>query len=225
MQYRDLVKTFTQQDVDLTRVFEDVTLFNAQVSDPAHMENLAGLACRSALAGHGVAHLSIASDTQEEPLEDVTRSKRNKPGHMPNRRFESAHLPSEADKAASILNAANRIAILVGRGALGASKEVEEAADLLGAPIIKALLGRAVIPNNHPHTSGGIGILATLPSQEAMEQCDTLLIVGSTFPYIEYYPQPGQARGVQIDLDAQRIGLRFLLRRCWWDMLENPCTG
>ena len=82
-------------------------------------------------------------------------------------------------------------------------------AELLGAPIVKALLGKAVVPDDHPLTTGGIGLLGTRPSQEAFEECDTLLIVGSTFPYIEYYPKPGQARGVQIDRDASRIGLRF----------------
>ena len=101
------------------------------------------------------------------------------------------------------------MAILAGRGALGARAELERTADLLAAPVAKALLGKAVLPDDHPHTTGGIGILGTLPSQEAMEHCDALLIVGSTFPYIEYYPQPGQARGVQIDRDAQRIGLRY----------------
>ena len=101
------------------------------------------------------------------------------------------------------------IAMLVGQGALGARDEVIEIAELLGAPIVKALLGKAVVPDAHPLTLGGIGLLGTRPSQEAFEQCDTLLIVGSTFPYVEYYPKPGQARGVQIDRDPSRIGLRF----------------
>jgi pyruvate dehydrogenase (quinone) len=211
MQYHDLIETFTQQDVDLTRVFENVALFNAQVADPAHMENLASLACRSALAGRGVAHLSIASDTQEKSEDEAERSKRNKPGHMPNRWFEGAHVPDDAEveRAAAILNQSSRVAILVGRGALGVGEEVVRVADLLAAPIIKALLGKAVIADDHPHTTGGIGLLGTLASQHVMEQCDALLIVGSTFPYIEYYPRPGQAKGVQIDLNAQRIGLRF----------------
>jgi pyruvate dehydrogenase (quinone) len=120
-------------------------------------------------------------------------------------------MPEEAelDRAAEILNHASKVVILAGRGALTATAELERAADLLAAPVAKALLGKAVLPDDHPHTTGGIGILGTLPSQEAMEQCDALLIVGSTFPYIEYYPKPGQARGVQIDRDAQRIGLRY----------------
>ncbi len=211
MQYHDLIETFTQQDVDLTRVFQDVAVFNAQVSGPEHMENLASLACRSALAGRGVAHLSIASDTQEKELSESKRSKRNKPSHVPNQWFKGVALPDPAqiEKAADLLNSAKKVAILAGRGAQGAAAELEQTAELLGAPVIKALLGKAVLPDTHPLTTGGIGLLGTLPSQEAMEGCDALLIVGSTFPYIEYYPKPDQAKGVQIDDNAQRIGLRF----------------
>lgn len=211
MQYHDLIETFTQQDVNLNRAFEDVALFNATVSDAAHMENLASLACRSAFVGRGVAHLSIASDTQEKELGEGKRSKRDVPHHVPNQWFEGAHAPpdAEVEKAASILNSAKKVAILAGRGALGARAELEQTARLLAAPVIKALLGKAVLPDDHPYTTGGIGILGTRASQDALEQCDALLIVGSTFPYIEYYPKPDQARGVQIDLNAQRIGLRF----------------
>lgn len=210
MQFHDLIETFTQQDVDLTRAFSDVSVFNVQVTDAAHMESVAGLACRSALAARGVAHISIASDVQEMEREEAARSRRNQPGHAPNRWFEGSKQPdgTELDKAAAILNEASKVAILVGRGALLARSELEKTADLLGAPIVKALLGKAVLPDDHPYTTGGIGILGTLPSQEIMETCEALLIVGSTFPYIEYYPKPGQARCVQIDRDAQRIGLR-----------------
>jgi pyruvate dehydrogenase (quinone) len=210
MQFHDLIETFTQQDVDLTRVFNDVTVFNAQVSDAVHMENLAGLACRSALAERGVAHLSIASDVQELALDESRRSKRNRPSHTPDQWFEGDRLPDpdELEKAAEILNGAKKVAILAGQGARNAWQELERAADLLAAPVAKALLGKAVLPDDHPHTTGGIGILGTLPSQEALKECDALLIVGSTFPYIEYYPEPGTARVVQIDRDAQRIGLR-----------------
>lgn len=108
------------------------------------------------------------------------------------------------DRAAAVLNAGKRVAILAGQGALGAADELVAVAERLGAPIVKALL-----PDAHPLTTGGIGLLGTRPSHEVMESCDTLLIVGSGFPYIEYYPKPGQARGVQIDRNAARIGLRF----------------
>jgi pyruvate dehydrogenase (quinone) len=211
MQFHDLIETFTQQDVDLVRVFNDVAVFNVAVSDAAHMENVASLACRSALSRRGVAHISIANDVQEQRLEESQRSKRNRPNHVPNRWFGGLRRPSDGDldEAARILNEASRVAVLGGRGALGARAELERTADLLGAPVAKALLGKAVLPDDHPLTTGGIGILGTLPSQEAMETCDAVLIIGSTFPYVEYYPRPGQARGVQIDREGERIGLRF----------------
>lgn len=210
MQYHDLIETFTQQDVDLTRVFENVAIYNAQVNDAAHMENLANLACRSALAKRGVAHLSIANDVQER-MADGGRSRRNRPGHMPTRHFSGRLVPLESDlsTAADLLNAGKKVAILAGRGALEAREALRETAELLGAPVAKALLGKAVLPDDDPLTTGGIGLLGTAPSQEIMQQCDTLLIVGSTFPYIEYYPKPNTATGIQIDHDAQRIGLRY----------------
>src|SRR5262245_25614003 len=99
--------------------------------------------------------------------------------------------------------------MLVGQGALDATEELEAVAERLGAPIVKALLGRAAVPDDSPYTTGGVGLLGTRPSQEAMENCDTLLLVGTSFPYIEFYPKPGQARAVQIDIDPTRIGLRY----------------
>jgi pyruvate dehydrogenase (quinone)/pyruvate oxidase len=111
-------------------------------------------------------------------------------------------------QAAEILNAGQKVAILAGRGAIGATAELEEIADKLGAPIVKPLLGKASVPDDSPYTTGTIGLLGTRPSQEAMEECDTLLMVGTSFPYIEYLPKPGQVRAVQIELDPARIGLR-----------------
>jgi pyruvate dehydrogenase (quinone)/pyruvate oxidase len=107
------------------------------------------------------------------------------------------------------LNAGKKVAILAGQGALHASSELEQVAEILGAPVIKALLGKAVLPDDSPYTTGGIGLLGTRPSQEALEDCDTLLIVGSSFPYLEYMPKPDQAKGVQVDHDPKRIGLRY----------------
>src|SRR5207249_5605646 len=116
---------------------------------------------------------------------------------------------SDLQRAADIMNEGRKVAILAGQGALHAGDELEEAAEVLGAPIIKALLGKACVPDDSPFTTGGIGLLGTRPSQEAMEGCDTLFVVGSAFPYIEFLPKPGQARGVQLDLDPTRIGLRY----------------
>ena len=120
-------------------------------------------------------------------------------------------MPSADDlqRAADILNKGEKIVILAGQGALGAGDELEAIAEKLGAPIIKALLGKACVPDDSPYTIGGIGLLGTEPSLEAMENCDTLLLVGTSFPYIEFYPKPDQARAIQIDLDPTRIGLRY----------------
>jgi thiamine pyrophosphate-dependent acetolactate synthase large subunit-like protein len=112
-------------------------------------------------------------------------------------------------RAADILNAAEKPFILAGRGAIGAGAELLAVAERLQAPIGKPLLGKASVPDESPYTTGGVGLLGTRPSQEALESCDTLLIVGSTFPYIEFYPQPGKAKAVQIELDPKRVGMRY----------------
>jgi pyruvate dehydrogenase (quinone) len=209
--YHDLIDTFTQQDVDHNKLFADVAVYTTRIMSAAHVENAVALACRSALAQAGVAHLAIPTDVQEEELDEKQRSPRNVAQHASNTPTGGVHLPESRDleRAVQVLQAGRKIAILAGRGALGAREELLETAHLLGAPIVKALLGKAVVPDDHPLTTGGIGLLGTRPSQEVFEECDTLLIVGSTFPYVEYYPKPGQARGVQIDTDASRIGLRF----------------
>ncbi len=115
----------------------------------------------------------------------------------------------EIEQAAQILNHGKKVAILAGRGALGCGTQLEQLAEILGAPIIKPLLGKACVPDDSPYTTGGIGLLGTKPSEDAMEECDTLLIVGSSFPYITFYPKPGQAKCVQIEIDPTRISLRY----------------
>ncbi len=207
--YHDLIGTFQQQDVELDKLFTDVAVYNERVMGPAHVENVAELACRTALAYRGVSHLTIPTDVQDQSGE--RRSKRNIPGHNTEIFTHSARLPNEQDlrQAAQILNQGKKVAILCGQGALNATEVLEQTAERLGAPIIKALLGKAAVPDDSPYTTGGIGLLGTSPSQEAMENCDTLLIVGSSFPYIEFYPKPDQARAIQIDVNAMRLGLRY----------------
>jgi pyruvate dehydrogenase (quinone) len=209
--YHDLIDTFTQQDVDLPRLFADVAAYSTRIMSAAHVENAVSLACRIASTQHGVAHVAMPVDVQEESIEDVEPSMRNVEHHVSFARQEGERVPEEAEiaRALEVLNRGKRVAILAGQGALGARDELLEVAELMGAPIVKALLGKAVVPDDHPLTTGGIGLLGTRASQEAFEECDTLLIVGSTFPYVEYYPKPGQARGVQIDRDPTRIGLRY----------------
>lgn len=210
--FHDLIDTHAQQDVDLDKVFMDVCVYNTRVMGPTHVEQVTQLACRTALSRRGVAHINFPVDTQELEVEDGTRSKRNVEGYASSDVFTSqSGLPSQDDlrRAADVLNAGKKIVMLVGRGALGAGDELEQMAERLGAPVIKALLGKAAVPDDSPYTTGGIGLLGTRPSQEAMEDCDTLLMVGTSFPYIEFYPKPGNARAVQIDVDATRIGLRY----------------
>jgi len=211
LQFHDLIGTFTQQDVALDKLFMDVAVFNERVMGPTHVENLTDLACRTALAYRGVAHLTFPVDLQEKAIKKKQASSRNIPHHTSDVDARSARLPdrSDLDRAADILNAGEKVAILAGRGALKATEELEQIAELLGAPIVKALLGKAAVPDDSPYTTGGIGLLGTKPSQEALEDCDTLLMVGTSFPYIEFMPKPGQARGIQIELDPKRIGLRY----------------
>jgi pyruvate dehydrogenase (quinone) len=211
LQFHDLLHTETQQDVELDKLFMDVAKYNNRVMGPAHMENVVELACRTALAYRGVAHVTVPVDLQSMPIDKAARSPRNLPHHVSEIWADSAHIPTDEalHRAAEVLNDSKRPVILAGRGALGARKELEEAAEILGAPIVKPILGKACVPDESPYCTGGVGLLGTRPSQEALEGCDTLLIIGSSFPYIEFYPKPGQARCVQIDLDAPKIGLRY----------------
>ena len=207
--YHDLIGTHAQQDVDLDRVFMDVAVYNTRVMGPSHVEQVTHLACRTALSYRGVAHINFPVDLQEHKSKG--HSKRNIPGHTSNVLAVRSGLPENEDivRAAEILNAGKKVAILAGQGALHSTDELEEAAEILGAPIIKPLLGKAAVPDDSPYTTGAIGLLGTKPSQEAIEECDTLFMVGTSFPYIEFLPKPGQARGVQIDVNPARIGLRY----------------
>jgi pyruvate dehydrogenase (quinone) len=188
---------------------------------PAHVCNVVDEAVKTAIARRTVAHITIPKDIQDWSA-DGHRSKANIALHSGDRYTEALPLPAHAAlrQAADILNTGSKVAILAGRGCLTARKEIVAIAETLAAPIVKPLLGKAVVPDDHPYTTGGIGLLGTAPSQEVLQECDTLLIAGSSFPYLEFYPQPGQAKAVQIDLDPSRIGLRYpadvgLVGHCW----------
>jgi pyruvate dehydrogenase (quinone)/pyruvate oxidase len=211
LQFHDLIGTLTQQDVALDKLFIDVAVFNERIMGPTHVENITDLACRTAYAYRGVSHIAFPVDLQEKEIKERQRSSRNIAHHTSDVRAQSARLPDrmELQRAAEILNEGRKVAILAGRGALDATDELEKAAELLAAPIIKPLLGKAAVPDDSPYTTGGIGLLGTRPSQEALEDCDTLFMVGTSFPYIEFLPKPKQARGIQIELDPRRIGLRY----------------
>jgi pyruvate dehydrogenase (quinone)/pyruvate oxidase len=209
MAFHDVINTHQQQDIELDKLFENVAVYNNRVMGPAHVEAVADLACRSALMYRGVAHITIPSDTQDATAQK--RTPRNVPHHTSDVFAQSAKLPNQENlkHAAEVLNSGKKIVILAGRGALNATDELETIAEKLGAPIVKPLLGKACVPDDSPYTTGGIGLLGTAPSQKAMENCDCLLMVGTSFPYMEFYPKPDQAKGVQIELDPMRIGLRF----------------
>lgn len=208
--FHDLIGTHYQQDIDLDRVFSDVAAYSERVMGPAHVCNAVDQAIKTALSTHGVSHITIPKDIQDWPADGV-RSKANIVGHSGHDFSDALSLPgnTQLDAAAAILNQGTKIAILAGRGCLSAREELVMVAEKLGAVIVKPLLGKAVVPDDHPYTTGGIGLLGTAPSQEVMETCDTLLIAGSSFPYLEFYPTPGKVKAIQIDVDPARIGLRY----------------
>ena len=199
-----------QQEVDLQTLFKDVAseyVHTAMV--PAQMRHLIDRAIRIARAERTVTCIIVPHDLQEEKMAE------------PPHKHSTVHsgigfstprvVPRDEDlrRAADVLNAGERVAMLIGIGAAGAAAEVIEAADLLGSGVAKALLGKAVLPDALPFVTGSIGLLGTKPSFVMMSQCDTLLMVGSSFPYSEFLPDEGQARGVQIDIDSRMLSLRY----------------
>jgi pyruvate dehydrogenase (quinone) len=207
--YTDLMNSSYQQDVNLLQLFSDVAVYNDMITVPEQAEMAVDIACRTALVQRGVSHLTIPIDVQEKKLSG-NYSRHNVAYHTSDV-YISETIPSQSliEKAANILNSGNKVVMLVGQGALGAGKEVIAVAEKLAAPVVKALLGKAVIPDDNPYSLGGIGLLGTEPSSDAMSEADTLLMIGTSFPYIEYLPKPGQARGIQIDIKPDKIGLRY----------------
>jgi pyruvate dehydrogenase (quinone) len=199
-----------QQEVDLTSLFKDVASEFVQVCmTPEQARHLIDRAVRIALASRTVTCVIVPDDVQELPYAEPPRAhgavKSGGPIALPRVVPDSADLRH----AAEVLNAGQRVAMLVGQGARGAADEVVEVAEALGAGVAKALNGRAVLPDELPYVTGSIGLLGTKPSDTMMQGCDTLLMVGSSFPYSEWLPEEGRARGVQIDIDARVIGLRY----------------
>ena len=200
-----------QQEVDLLALFKDVAHeYVHMVSEPSQVRHLVDRALRIAQAERTVTCLVVPNDVQtleavEEPehTHGTIHTSIGHPRPLVHPRGE------DLDDAAEVLNAGERVAMLVGQGALNATDEVVETAELLGAGVAKALLGKAAVPDDLPFVTGSIGLLGTKPSWELMQGCDTLLMVGSSFPYSEFLPEEGRARGVQIDLDPRMIGLRY----------------
>ena len=208
--YSDLMGSGYQQDVNQLQLFADVAVYNNMIIAPEQAEMAVDMACRTALAQRGVSHLTVPIDIQEKKLQG-NYSKHKVPGHTSDTAVKAGMTPDKhlLEKAAHIINCGKRVVILVGQGALDAGQQVTSISEKIKAPVIKALLGKAVIPDGHPNSLGSIGMLGTYPSVEAMKEADTLLMIGTSFPYIEYLPKPGQARGIQIDIKPERIGLRY----------------
>ena len=207
--YSDLMNSNYQQDVNLLQLFSDVTVYNNMINRPEHAEMTVDIACRSALSLRGVSHLTIPIDVQELKLKGEY-SRHKVAGHTSDF-YTNITVPEKGliEKAANILNSGRKVVILAGQGALDAGDEVIQVAEKLTSPVVKALLGKAVIPDDHPLSIGGLGLLGTEPATDAMNEADTLLMVGTSFPYIDYLPKPGQARGIQIDIKPINIGLRY----------------
>jgi pyruvate dehydrogenase (quinone) len=208
--FHDLIGTHYQQDVDLDKLFMDVAAYNQRVMGPAHVVNVVDEAIKTALAYHTVTHITIPKDIQDWTAKADERSSANVPKHSSDMYAVAHPVPPRAvlEAAAEIINRGARVAILAGRGCLRARDEILQLSEIVAGPIVKPLLGKAVVPDKHPNTTGGIGLLGTAPSQDALQECDTLIIAGSSFPYLEFYPKPGRAKTVQIDIAPTRIGLR-----------------
>lgn len=213
MQETSVLGTAYQQEVHLDRLFADVAGYNLMVTNPQQMPAVVDLAIRNALSKHTVAHLTFPNDIQVTPIgEDPYRHVAPALSPSTNPDFEPRALEADEEglrRAAEILNAARKPALLVGVGARHARQEVIAVAERLCAPIVKTLSGKAVVPDDHPPTTGGLGLLGTKPSEELMEECDALLMVGTSFPYTKHLPEPGNARVVQIDIEPTRVGLRL----------------
>jgi pyruvate dehydrogenase (quinone)/pyruvate oxidase len=212
-QETSVLGTGYQQEVHLEHVYEDVAEYNLVVDNPAQLPGVVDIAVRTALARRGVAHLTLPNDIQvadadADPWQHVApaRPPATAPIYLP-----QPGVPRTEDlrAAAEVLNAGRKVALLVGAGALHAREEVLSVADALGAPVIKTLPGKAVIPDDSPFAVGGIGLLGTRPGEELIDDCDTLFMVGTNFPYTEHLPEPGKVRTVQLEADPTRAGLRM----------------
>lgn len=199
-----------QQEVDLMSLFKDVAhQYVHTVTIPMQMQQIIDRAIRIAKAERTVTCVIIPNDIQELEAENPPRVHGAIQTGIGFPGVSIIPPESELQKAADILNDGRKVAILIGAGALGAAEEVKQVADLLGAGVAKALLGKAALPDELPYVTGAIGLLGTQPSWKMMMECDTLLMIGSSFPYSEFLPKPGKAKGVQIDIDGKMLSLRF----------------
>ena len=209
-QSRDAIGGHYQQEVDLVSMFKDVAgAFVQQASSPAQVRHLIDRAVRIAIGDRRVTAIVLPNDLQEESYIDPPRKHGTIRSGVGFAKPKITPFDADLRRAADALNAGEKVAILVGAGALGATDEVIEVAETLGAGVAKALLGKAALPDELPYVTGPIGLLGSKPSYALMTGCDTLLMVGSGFPYSEFMPEEGQARGVQIDIEPDMLSLRY----------------
>ena len=209
-QARNALGGHYQQEVDLPSLFKDVAgAFVQQASSPAQVRHLVDRGIRVALSERRVTAIILPNDLQQLPYEEPGRVHGTLHSGIGYSRPKTVPYESDLRRAADVLNAGKKVAILVGAGALEATDEVIAVADRLAAGAAKALLGKAVLPDDLPWVTGSIGLLGTEPSYRLMAECDTLLMIGSGFPYSEFLPEEGQARGVQIDLAPDMLSLRY----------------
>jgi pyruvate dehydrogenase (quinone) len=213
MQETSVLGTGYQQEVHTDKLYADVAEYNLVIENPAQVPGVVDIAVRNALARRGVAHLSFPNDIQvadadADPYQHVApaRPPKTSPIYLPPPGRARAE---DLEAAARVLNEGEKIAILAGAGALHAREEVLAVADKLGAPVIKTLSGKAVIPDDSEYAVGGIGLLGTRPGEDLVEDCDTLFMIGTNFPYTQHLPTPGKVRVVQIEADPTRAGLRM----------------
>ncbi|MFF0476421.1 thiamine pyrophosphate-requiring protein [Streptomyces sp. NPDC004284] len=199
-----------QQEVDLAGLYKDVASeFCEVVTVPAQLPNVLDRALRVAATRRTVTAVIVPADVQELDYEPPAHAFKQVPSSLGTPRYTPVPAEEELTKAAELLNAGEKVAMLIGQGARSARPEVEQVAELLGAGVAKALLGKDALPDTLPYVTGAIGLLGTRPSYEMMRDCDTLLVVGSSFPYTQFLPEFDQARAVQIDLDPSMVGLRY----------------
>ncbi|GGZ02661.1 thiamine pyrophosphate-requiring protein [Streptomyces poonensis] len=199
-----------QQEVDLQNLYKDVASeFCETAMVPEQLPNLIDRAVRTAYAKRTVTAVILPADVQELDYSPPGHAFKMVPSSLGLGHYAPVPADQDLERAAEVLNAGEKVAVLIGQGARGARAEVEQLADLLGAGVAKALLGKDVLPDDLPYVTGSIGLLGTRPSYELMQECDTLLTIGSSFPYTQFLPELDQARGVQIDLDPHMIGLRY----------------
>ncbi|MGW0080279.1 thiamine pyrophosphate-requiring protein [Streptomyces sp. NPDC003393] len=199
-----------QQEVDLLSLYKDVASdFCEMVTVPEQLPNVLDRAMRTAMARRSVTAVILPADVQELDYSPPEHAFKMVPSSLGMPQYAPVPSDDDLERAAEVLNAGERVAVLVGQGARGARQEVMALADRLGAGVAKALLGKDVLDDDLPYVTGAIGLLGTRPSYELMENCDTLLVIGSSFPYTQFLPEFGKARAVQIDIDPHMVGLRY----------------